>query len=535
MLKNKWKIVTDDLEAHQIKITNFVESPQEMFYFEDAYLVFWNRKRPLFVTSDFHLIDISNHDYSVSRNVYLPSFDYTTPRKRVQEMISLIKKKEYETIEKTSISFLAHQPFMSLHNVEDKINIMENSIKNKIFEKNDRFSLLVMKTENIFYNNCLSEITNVYKDYNFEFEYLDVDKVYKISKLYVSKIYIDYIAGNISEKNFIKYLNRKKKYNATLANSLLSETFEKSICVKIMNGNNGTNAAHRVINFDLTYKPEHQSVYHNITIPNNENTTVAENCDAVTFFKKYGFLYLNDISPLEKDYIIMNSELSIVSWGSNMYINMKMLNYFSGNKFIVLTTSGYNWEMDIHIPVKDRVSKPLYTMSDRVVDGNFVRFISNFSDHITQNKFDRILRDFKDDFAFEEIYQMLKSLKDRYKYDFLDDLPEYVEYVKDFRVNIFWNKIGYSLIEIFYKCEYINLKEFFNNLFIKHNTLSFDKIISDKLHVIELVEFIKSCNPDWRSIFVPNNFWELYKKNKLNQVDREKIDVVKYITTGSIV
>lgn len=416
---------------------------------------------------------------------------------------------------------------------------MENCIKYNQFSNDIPFYFLVLKTENNFYNSCLSEITNVYHDYNFIYEYLDPDKVYKLSKVYIQKLYHDYIWNNISEKNFINYLNRKKIFNSTLPRDLFGETCEKSICVKVPNKNNGTNNVGRVVYFDFTFDCQKSTLYSlsqiapAICSPQTPANILTQ-CDAKTFFEKFRVCYLNDHPAIIKDYILMNSELSIVYYGSNMYVNMKMLNYFSGNKFIVLCTSGYKWEIDYHIPLSERKVLDLYTYSDRVVDGNFVRYIINFEDRIDQNKFENILTEFENNFAFKEVHDMLKSFKKRFTYKFLENLPQYKDYVKDYRINIFWNRIGYSLMDIFHRCEWINLDNIFTKLLQRHKTVDLDKIISNKLHVIELMEVVKKSVKNWRPIFIPNRFWEIQKKNNSVFFENADVDLTIYITTGNL-
>ena len=542
--KTQWDKIKNDLNKHNIRITNFAERPEEIFKFEDVYLFFWTTKnnsiRPLFFTSDLQLIDISNHDYSASKYIFVHFYKFKIAREKMKNMLTKIKNGEYETINKNTMSFLSHAPFLTLHNIEDKINIMENCIKYNQFNKDEPFSFLVLKTENNFYKSFLSEITNVYHEYNFIYEYVDPNKVYRISKVYIHKLYHDYIYNNFSEKNFINYLNRKKIYNNTLHKILFENVSQKVISIKLTNKNNGTNQVNRVIDYNFTFDPQkshfcNDSSSLDLIAPGAGSPQTPDKnliqCDAKTFFEKFGICYLNDHPIIIKDYMIMNSELSILSYGSNSFINMKMLNYFSGNKFIVLCTSGYNVEIDRNIPFSDRKVFNLYTFFDNVVDGNFVRYIINFEDRLDQNMFQNILTEFENNFAFKEIHYMLKNLKKRFKYCFLDNLPQYKYYLNDYRVNIFWNRIGYSLIEIFHSCEWINLDKIFDKLLANNQTDDLEKIISEKLHVIEVIKLVKENVKNWRPIFMPNRFWEIQKKNDSVLLENANVDLKTYITT----
>jgi hypothetical protein len=528
-MNETWKKIINDYQHHGINIEFFQDKPQEIFYLKDVYLGFFGEK-PLFLTRDLKLVDISNHNFSVAKFHWLEFYNYPAVRDRIKSMLANIHQGNYEIIQKKAMSLLAHQPFFPIHNMEDKINSLENYIhyiindrnkeKNKDKEtrqvlgdklesesESELLHLLALETENIFYNDFLKEIRDVYHDFPFFLQTIDMKKIYKISELYINKLYHDFIWNTKSANIFIKYLNRKIKHNNVFRENVFVDRIKQSICVKMNNKFNGSNYDDRCLHFDIVHTDSQNSCSDvDYVKPNNivqEFPQDKVENERKIFFKEAGFEFLNESPTYMKDFIVMNSDLVVLTYGSNMYVNLKLLNFYAGKKFIVLCCSGYNSETNPRYPIVKRTRNAFYSFVDDIFHGNFVRFVFEFNNRLNQISFSNIIADFNETFAYNQIFNNLKKIKNTYSFDFLDNLAEYKEYEKELRINIFWNKLGYQYIEIFNKLDFIDMNEFFTSLIQQNTTLNLESILSQNIHLTKLKELVKDKNYS-----VPINFWE---------------------------
>lgn len=332
-----WKKILADYSNNGIELEKLTEKNGDIFYLQNVYLVFIHTY-PLFLTSDLKLIDISNHNFSFNKAPFMQVFRYDLAMNCILNAIKNIKANNFEYVSEKCLSILAHQPFFPIHNMEDKLNAIEIFIKNYLKtapaeKKNDAklIHLLALNTQDSYYNDFLTDIENVYRDFPFVIKKMNAAKVYKISEFYIAKIYHNFIYNTFSEDTFIHYLNRKKIYNKSVETANNIDQSSGSVCVKIDSMKNGTKGYNRCVHFDFESE----------TIQNKGDINNLNTCCPHTFFGRYNFIYLNDMPTHIKDYMIMNSNLCVLSYGSNFYVNMKLLNYHSGKMFIVFCSSAY--------------------------------------------------------------------------------------------------------------------------------------------------------------------------------------------------
>lgn len=489
------KILELQMNNLGIKFENYLDRPGEIFELQDVYISYYEDNMWIF-TKDLKVLDISNKYFSI------PKFIFLGNRKYYENLISHIKilkdqimQKNYIELETPSNINVSCQYNLPIHNMEDIITCVENSLDYKINNKEVNLQHVSFRTDNFYGMEFLKRNELFYSDVGLKFKLLEMGNIYKFNKCFVSKRHHNLIYNLDKQKSFTNFLNRMIRYYQN--EYAYGKEIQSSIfLVKVSDVKNGTNFDNRCVSMD--------------------------NIDLV--LKEYNITNLNKIIDLQEiEYHVINCEFAILSWGSNMYINMKLYNYGCGKKFIVLITSGYLNEFNRFkdglyniVPFANLIGNPLrysvlnrkkiindindinilkkssdnkYIFYDNEYCGNFVRYVyQENSNHYTNDLMQTILSDYEKNFPFNEIADKVKKII-KNQYNFLTDAPEYNKYVQKIRIVLLWEKIGYSFINCYPGIENMNLDDIYNNKISTKNIIK-----NFEPHTLFVSAVIQSCD-----------------------------------------
>lgn len=224
---NKNSPIFDNIDINKINFVDDYFGEKKIHYFTNVKFritssysePFKWRYSPVSIGEDNKIINISNKTLSYFTILNYTSFDSTN----INESYDILtNSQDFEIVEEEVFQFFDCFPFAPVHNLDDTYNLLFSYKKNNL-----RGKLLVLESDNFFYNQCLSSLKKYFdleyfyikpshnyffKNYTCvrQYHWIQIDALEFIQKNYISKICEDYSGIQFYESlSIIKYEDQK--------------------------------------------------------------------------------------------------------------------------------------------------------------------------------------------------------------------------------------------------------------------------------------------------------------------------------------
>jgi hypothetical protein len=208
-------------------VDDYTEKEQQVFEFNDVKFKVTHEApnsftvNPVALTKDNKIINISHKAFS-----YFALLDYYLDHQQIIENSNdLLNNNNFEYIEEEVFMFFDCFPYAAVHNTDDMYNLLYFYKKNNL-----KCKLLVLKTDNFFYNQTIESLKNVFK---LEYIYLDLGKKYIFKNFKCTRQY------HWIQDEALKFI--KDKYIKKICDEFNHEKKDNVSLLKIMENENASN------------------------------------------------------------------------------------------------------------------------------------------------------------------------------------------------------------------------------------------------------------------------------------------------------